>query len=79
MWWVGVLPVHLLISSQVVVSMSSWVLHQNENYFPEPMKLDPERWADTKEAQRLEEALVPFGKCSRVCVGMKQAGLVFWN
>ena len=53
-----------------VVSMSSWILHQDEHYFPRPTAFDPERWADPREAQRLERAFVPFGKGSRARVGM---------
>lgn len=50
--------------------MSSWVLHQDEEYFPDPLKFDPERWLDPKEARRLDKAFVPFGKGTRGCVGM---------
>jgi cytochrome P450 len=50
--------------------MSSWVLHQDEEFFPDPLKFDPERWIDPKEARSLEKAFVPFGKGTRGCVGM---------
>jgi cytochrome P450 len=50
--------------------MSSWVLHQDQNYFPNPTKFDPDRWLNPKEARRLEKAFVPFGKGTRACVGM---------
>ena len=52
------------------VSMSSWVLHQNEDYFPNSQEFDPERWFTTADKQRMWEAFVPFGKGSRICVGM---------
>lgn len=51
--------------------MSSWVLHQNEAYFPNASKFDPERWLDLNEARRLDKAFVPFGKGTRGCVGIK--------
>lgn len=52
--------------------MSSWVLHQDPKYFPNPQEFDPERWskASTEELRRMEKAFVPFGKGSRICVGM---------
>lgn len=56
-----------------VVSMSSWILQQDEHYFPEPKTFDPGRWADPKEAQRFERAFIPFGKGSRACAGMNLA------
>ena len=51
--------------------MSSWTLHQDEDYFPDPARFDPDRWSDPVETQRLEKSFVPFGKGSRACVGMK--------
>ncbi|KAI4255884.1 MAG: hypothetical protein L6R42_006509 [Xanthoria sp. 1 TBL-2021] len=54
-----------------VVSMSSWVLHHDPAYFPDPFEFKPDRWADAKKAQKLEKAFVPFGKGSRACLGMK--------
>lgn len=62
-----------LLPCGTVVSISSWMLHRDEHYFPNPTVFDPERWADPKEAQRLEKAFVPFGKGSRACVGMNLA------
>jgi cytochrome P450 len=56
-----------------VVSMSSWILHQDQDYFPNPTAFDPDRWSDPHEAQRLEKVFVPFGKGSRACVGMNLA------
>lgn len=50
--------------------MSSWMLHLNQDYFPNPTTFNPERWCDIKEAQQMEKAFVPFGKGSRACVGM---------
>ncbi|KAL8834369.1 MAG: hypothetical protein Q9170_003779 [Blastenia crenularia] len=54
-----------------VVSMSSWVMHHDEAYFPNPANFDPDRWIKVKEAQKMEKAFVPFGKGSRACIGMK--------
>ncbi|CBX95728.1 hypothetical protein IAQ61_004561 [Plenodomus lingam] len=56
-----------------VVSMSSWILHQDQDFFPNPTVFDPDRWSDATEAQRMDKAFVPFGKGSRACVGMNLA------
>ena len=53
-----------------VVSMSSWCLHQDPKYFPDPVKFDPNRWLDPKEARQIDKAFVPFGKGTRGWVGM---------
>lgn len=50
--------------------MSSWLMHRNEDAFPDPMKFDPSRWLHPEDARRLDHYMVPFGKGSRQCVGM---------
>ena len=59
-----------MISAGFTVSMSSWVLHRNEDYFPRAHEFIPERWALTSDKQKMWKAFVPFGKGSRMCVGM---------
>lgn len=56
---------------QSFVSMSSWVVHRDEAYFPNPDKFDPTRWLDPKEARRIDKALISFCKGTRGCVGIK--------
>ncbi|KAK0665081.1 Cytochrome P450 monooxygenase yanH [Lasiodiplodia hormozganensis] len=56
-----------------IVGMSSWLMHRNEDAFPDPMKFDPSRWLDPEDARRLDHYMVPFGKGSRQCVGMPLA------
>ncbi|KAH8787243.1 cytochrome P450 monooxygenase-like protein [Hyaloscypha finlandica] len=63
------------VSAGAAVSMSSWVLHQDPNYFHKPQEFDPERWSNASPAEQrhMEKAFVPFGKGSRICVGMPLA------
>lgn len=52
--------------------MSSWICHQDTDYFPNPLEFDPERWLrDSAEARRMEHAFIPFSKGSRSCVGIQ--------
>ncbi|KAE8440479.1 hypothetical protein EG329_007445, partial [Mollisiaceae sp. DMI_Dod_QoI] len=60
----------IFIPAGCVVGMSTWVLHQDPTYFPNPKKFDPSRWLDPKEARRIDKAFVPFSKGTRACVGM---------
>lgn len=40
--------------------------------FVKPMAFEPGRWlSDNPDLQRINEAYVPFGKGSRICVGLK--------
>ncbi|CZR59395.1 uncharacterized protein PAC_09287 [Phialocephala subalpina] len=61
------------IPAGYTVGMSSWVLHQDPTYFPNPKTFDPSRWLDPAESRRLDKAFVPFSKGTRGCVGMPLA------
>lgn len=66
------------------VSQTSHAIHLNPEYWPEPMRFEPERWttAETDAARRAagfettelpkgnKRYLVPFAKGSRMCVGV---------
>jgi hypothetical protein len=60
----------MLMMWQSIVSMSSWIMHHNEDIFPDPEKFDPERWMDPDRAKSLDKYVISFGKGSRACVGM---------
>jgi cytochrome P450 len=53
------------------VGMTSTLIHQNSDLFPQPLEFIPERWLDPNERQRMERYLVPFSKGSRQCAGIK--------
>ena len=55
---------------QTVVSMSSWIMHRNNEVFPDPMRFEPTRWLDPAAFRRLEANMMAFGGGSRACVGM---------
>lgn len=59
-----------LTTIQTIVSMSSWVMHHNEDLFPDSETFDPTRWVDPAKAKFLDKYLFAFGKGSRQCVGM---------
>jgi cytochrome P450 len=50
------------------VSMTTVDILMNETIFPEPRSFRPERWEQDPE---LEKYFVPFGKGSRMCLGIK--------
>ncbi|MCJ1364028.1 hypothetical protein MMC16_003137 [Acarospora aff. strigata] len=55
------------------VGMTSTLIHQNPDLFPQPLEFIPERWLDWKERQRMERYLVPFSRGSRQCAGINLA------
>ncbi|MCJ1432263.1 hypothetical protein MMC27_001619 [Xylographa pallens] len=56
------------------VGMTSVLMHNNPDVFPDPHKFIPERWLPIEtEGQRLQKYLVAFSRGSRGCVGMNLA------
>lgn len=58
----------LEIPKNTSVGMTSALIHQNSEIFPEPRKFLPERWI---ENPRLDRYLLSFSKGSRQCAGIK--------
>ncbi|KAL8759742.1 MAG: hypothetical protein Q9199_000548 [Rusavskia elegans] len=58
---------HIAIPPGTPISMSQLHIHDNERYFPDPYKNNPGRWQGPNPRYKY---LVPFGKGSRMCVGM---------
>jgi cytochrome P450 len=50
--------------------ISTWAMHHDPRYFPEPEKFSPERWADAEFLKNLPRfAYIPFGGGPRQCIG----------
>lgn len=54
-------------SGQVVV-MIPWVLHRDCNYFPDPMKFDPDRFLPENIKVRDPYTFIPFSRGVRDCL-----------
>ncbi|KAJ5636385.1 cytochrome P450 [Penicillium longicatenatum] len=52
--------------------MSTRIIHDNEELFPEPEKFKPERWLGDK-GKELERWNVTFSKGPRACLGINLA------
>lgn len=58
--------------------MTSSMLHTDPAVFPEPQEFRPERWLPESKPKSpangsLEKYLIPFGRGSRICLGMNLA------
>ncbi|KAJ2779186.1 casein kinase 2 regulatory subunit [Coemansia javaensis] len=57
-----------------VVSVDTWAMHYNPDYFPDPDRFVPERFADDKTAELKPSTplvFAPFSNGSRQCIGMR--------
>ncbi len=48
---------------------SQYILHRSEEYYPDPLRFDPERFTPEQKAARPRFAYFPFGGGSRQCIG----------
>ena len=51
------------------VVMSTWIMHRDPRYFPEPENFDPDRWLPEKVQKLPKFAYFPFGGGPRQCIG----------
>ena len=58
------------IPAGTVVNMTTYLLHVDPNVYPKPQEFLPQRWLVGRD---LEKYLLPFGKGTRMCLGMNLA------
>lgn len=51
------------------ILMSQWIMHRDEEFFPDPLRFDPERFRPEVKAGRPKFAYFPFGGGARQCIG----------
>jgi cytochrome P450 len=51
------------------VVMSTWIMHRDPRYFPDPEIFDPDRWLPERSQKLPRFAYFPFGGGPRQCIG----------
>ncbi len=51
------------------VAISTYVMHHDARFFPDPERFDPERFTPENEAKLAKFSYLPFGAGPRVCIG----------
>ena len=62
-----------LIPPRTVILMSTYVVHRDPRWFPEPERFDPDRWLPENVTKRPKFSYFPFGGGARVCIGERFA------
>ncbi|OJJ30776.1 hypothetical protein ASPWEDRAFT_117503 [Aspergillus wentii DTO 134E9] len=62
---------HQYLPPGTVVGINAWVLHHNEDIYPDPESFIPERWLDSSadKLREMEQSFFAFGGGSRTCIG----------
>ncbi|KYK58952.1 hypothetical protein DCS_00079 [Drechmeria coniospora] len=60
------------IPKMTPIGMSAYIMHNDENVYPEPLRFRPERWLGDYDPL-MKRNFVPFSKGSRSCLGMHLA------
>lgn len=63
------------VPARRVVFWSPYVTHRHEDFFPEPERFDPQRFAPEQAHGRHPFAFIPFGAGPRTCIGRSFAML----
>lgn len=58
-----------VIEKGVDLYISTYAIHYNPEYFPEPDKYDPERFEDKSKINNRGLFYIPFGDGPRNCIG----------
>ncbi|KAK7946092.1 Trichodiene oxygenase [Apiospora aurea] len=65
----------LVYNGQVIpagtpVGMTTLLMHTDPDIYPDPTCFDPERWVDMDVRRKAEKTYAPFGRGTRMCLGM---------
>jgi len=61
------------VPEDTYLSVPQFRLHQDERFYDEPDRFDPDRWTDEFEDELPDYAYFPFGGGPRHCIGMRFA------
>ncbi len=64
-----VLPTGKRIRAGAKILLSPYVVHRDAEYYPDPLRFDPERFSEEGSRERPPFAYFPFGGGPRVCIG----------
>ncbi|XP_066150436.1 probable cytochrome P450 6a14 [Euwallacea fornicatus] len=61
----------IVIENDTLVMVTNFGIHYDPEYYPDPLKFDPDRFLPENKASRPHCAYLPFGEGPRICVGKR--------
>jgi cytochrome P450 len=52
----------LTVPKGTLIEISTYAIHHDEEYYPDPEKFDPERFSEESVNSRIPYTFIPFGK-----------------
>jgi cytochrome P450 len=59
-----------IIPAGTPVGMTTILMHNDEELYPEPYSFNPDRWMDMETRKKSSKIYAPFSRGSRMCAGM---------
>lgn len=66
----------VILEKGTAVLVTNFGIHYDPEYYPDPMRFDPERFTSENKAKRPFCSFIPFGEAQRTCIGKKQQPLL---
>ena len=60
---------NIILEKNTKVLISPYSLHMDPQYYPEPMRFDPERFTLEEKTKRISGTFLPFGDGPHNCIG----------
>lgn len=60
---------NFVIEKGTSITIPAMAIHHDEEYYPDALKFDPDRFSEENSRNRHQYAFIPFGEGPRICVG----------
>lgn len=58
-----------MIEKDTLVLISAIGIHRDPEYYPDPLRFEPDRFSPENVSKRHQYSHIPFGEGPRICIG----------